>query len=366
MRSHCVVTRAWVAVLGMFALSAWAADVEPLTPLPAYSVHKLVSDGAVAADHTDTNLKNPWGIVFGPTSPVWVANNGTGTSTLYDGTGAAVPLVVNIPPGKHAPGNPTGIVFNKTKDFSVTQSGVTGVSIFIFAGENGTINGWAPDVNLTNAVLAYDGEASGAVYKGLALASTGTASFLYATNFHDNRVDVFDKSFKKVSLPGGFQDDDIPRGFAPFGIQNINGDLYVTYAQQDAARHDNVDGPGLGVVDVFDAAGHLLQRLAAGGKLNAPWAVALAPADFGRFSNRLLIGNFGDGTILAFDVATGEYLGRLRRPDGLLVVLNGLWGLSFGNGVLNQPTSTLFFAAGTNAEQDGTYGRIEPAAAARP
>jgi uncharacterized protein (TIGR03118 family) len=361
MLSHSVGCRWTAGALALFVLSAWAAEDDALPVLPSYSVHNLVSDGAVPADHVDTNLKNPWGIVFGPTTPVWVANNGTGTSTLYDGTGAKIPLVVSIPPGSREPGNPTGIVFNATKDFKVSEGKLSGISVFIFAGENGTINGWAPDVNATSAIVAYDGGPAGAVYKGLALASNGTASFLYATNFHDNVVDVFDKTFTKVSAPGGFKDDDIPTNFAPFGIQNIGGDLYVTYAKQDAARHDNLDGPGLGFVDVFDANGRLLRRVTSRGALNAPWAIALAPADFGRFSNRLLVGNFGDGTINAYDFRTGKHIGRLSKPNGDPISLNGLWGLSFGNGLLHQATSTLFFAAGTNDEQDGTYGRIDPA-----
>lgn len=362
MLSHSVGARWAAVVLGMLTLGAWAGEDDALPRLSFYAVHNLVSDGAVPADHIDTNLKNPWGLVFAPNAPSWLANNGTGTSTLYDGRGAKVPLVVKIPPGSREPGNPTGIVYNASTDFVVSQGAASGVSVFIFAGENGTINGWAPDVNLTNAILAYDGGATGAVYKGLALASDGTANFLYATNFHANTVDVFDKTFKKVFVRGGFKDDDIPPNFAPFGIQNVQGNLYVTYAEQNATRHDNLDGPGLGYVDVFNARGQLLRHLIARGSLNAPWAIAQAPADFGRFSNRLLIGNFGDGKINAFDIATGEHVGRLSKPTGDPVVLNGLWGISFGNGVLHQPTSTLFFAAGTNDEQDGTYGRIDPVA----
>ncbi|GAC1305719.1 MAG: TIGR03118 family protein [Steroidobacteraceae bacterium] len=356
------VGAAWsAAVLGIIAFGASAGEHDAVSRLPFYSVHNLVSDGAVPADHIDPNLKNPWGLVFGPTSPSWIANNGTGTSTLYDGAGAIIPLVVKIPPGSREPGNPTGIVFNATDDFKVSEGALSGASVFIFAGENGTLNGWAPNVNSTSAVVAYDGGPAGAVYKGLALASNGTANFIYATNFHGNSVDVFDKNFKKIAVRGGFKDDDIPPGFAPFGIQNIQGDLFVTYAKQNAALHDNLEGSGLGFVDVFDADGRLLRRVASRGPLNAPWAIALAPSDFGRFSNRLLVGNFGDGTINAFDYASGEHVGRLSDSDGHPIAIDGLWGLSFGNGVLSQSTASLFFAAGTNHEQDGTYGRIDPA-----
>jgi uncharacterized protein (TIGR03118 family) len=328
----------------------------------SYSVRNLVSDGFVTADHTDPDLVNPWGVVFNPNGPVWVADNGTGLSTLYDGFGVKQALVVTIPTatGGTLPASPTGIVFSSGSDFVVTQNAVSGASVFIFATEDGTIAGWNPTVNRTNAILVADQSGGHAIYKGLALAATGAAHFLYAADFHNNRIEVFDSSFHVVTSPGGFSDPKIPHGYAPFGIQNIQGNLYVTYAKQDEGAKDDVAGPGLGFVDVFDANGHLLRRFASRGTLNAPWGLALAPADFGRFSNTLLIGNFGDGQINAFDLQSGAPRGRLQTPDGHAISIDGLWGIAFGSGVANQPTNALFFAAGPAGETHGVYGRIDP------
>ncbi|MEA3085463.1 MAG: hypothetical protein QOC89_3160 [Paraburkholderia sp.] len=325
----------------------------------SFTTTALVSDGAVSAPHTDPNLKNGWGIAFNPKGFVWVADNGTSVATLYDGNGVPQSLIVSIPNGTSGPANPTGIVFNGTTDFTVTQGGKTGVGAFIFAGEGGTITAWAPAVAPTAAIVMFDGGSGGAVYKGLALASNGTANFLYATDFHNNRIDVFDKNFAKVAMPGKFQDASLPAGFAPFGIQAIGAKLFVTYAKQDAVAHDNLDGAGLGFVDVFDTGGNLMQRFASAGPLNAPWGVAQAPGNFGRFSGDVLIGNFGDGTINAFDPASGQSLGAVNLSNGTTFVQPGLWGLAFGNGLDNQPVNTLFFAAGPNDEADGVYGRID-------
>jgi uncharacterized protein (TIGR03118 family) len=326
----------------------------------SYSVHNLVSDGFVPADHTDPDLVNAWGIVFAPNAPVWVNDNGTGLSTLYDGNGVKQALVVTIPPptGGTPPSLPTGIV-SSAAGFVVTKGALSGASRFIFASLRGTISGWAPNVNPTNAIIAVDRSSEGAIYTGLALAGNGTGNFLYAADFHNNRIDVFDSSFHLATLSGSFSDPRLPNGYAPFGIQNILGNLYVAYAKQDAAAQRDVPGPGFGFVDVFDANGHLIRRFASRGRLNAPWGVALAPADFGRFSNRLLVGNFGDGRINAFDLQNGEPEGRLRTADGRAITIDGLWGIAFGNGVLNQPTNTLFFAAGPAEETHGLYGRIE-------
>ncbi|MGF6770821.1 uncharacterized protein (TIGR03118 family) [Paraburkholderia sp. GAS199] len=319
----------------------------------------LVSDGSVPAAHTDANLKNAWGVAFNPKGFVWVADNATSVATLYDGNGVPQSLIVSIPNGNGGADNPTGIVFNGSTDFTVTQGGKSGVAAFIFAGEGGAITAWAPTVLPTTAVIMADNGASGAVYKGLALASNGTANFLYATDFHNNRIDVFDRNFAKVSLPGKFQDPSLPAGFAPFGIQAIGSKLFVTYAQQDSAAHDNIDGAGLGFVDVFDTSGNLLQHFASAGPLNAPWGIAQAPANFGRFSGDVLIGNFGDGTINAFDPSSGQFMGAVNLSNGKTFVQRGLWGIAFGNGLSNQPVNTLFFAAGPNAEQNGVYGRID-------
>jgi uncharacterized protein (TIGR03118 family) len=327
-----------------------------------YQQHNLVSDGFVPAEHTDANLVNPWGIVFSPTSPAWVADNATGVATLYDGNGVRRSLVVTI--DSTGPVNPTGIVFNaSSSDFAVSQGDASAPSLFIFASENGTIAGWAPTVDGTRAIRVVDNsspEETRAIYKGLALAANGTGNFLYATDFHNGRIDVFDSKFQPAMPSGSFSDPLVPAGFGPFGIRNINGDLYVTYAKQDEEKEDDVAGEGLGVVDIFDANGNFIRRFADGGKLNAPWGLALAPADFGAFSNRLLVGNFGDGTINAYGLATGEFKGQLKGPDGQTLVNEGLWGISFGNGLQNQPTNVLFFAAGPADESHGLYGRIEP------
>jgi uncharacterized protein (TIGR03118 family) len=328
-----------------------------------YQQRNLVSDGFVPAEHQDINLVNPWGIAFNPNGFVWVANNGIGVATLYDGDGVLQSPVVTIPPppGDTGPGSPTGIVYNGSTDFVVSKGGVSGPSRFIFASENGTIAAWAADVDARNALLVVDNAGSGAIYKGLALAANGTGNFLYATDFHNSRIDVFDKAFKPAKLSGAFHDPHLPDGFGPFGIHNINGDLYVTYAKQDEEKEDDVAGKGLGFVNIFDANGQLIRRFASRGHLNAPWGPALAPADFGKFSNRLLIANFGDGVINAFDVASGNFHGRLRNSAGEKLINEGLWGISFGNGLHNQPTNVLFFAAGPGDEAHGLYGRIEPA-----
>jgi uncharacterized protein (TIGR03118 family) len=329
--------------------------------LSRYAVHNLVSDGTIAADRTDPNLVNPWGIAFNPTGPVWIADNGTQLSTLYDGAGNIVPLVVSIPgPGGTGTAAPTGIVFHASTGFNVTVGALSGPSLFMFATEAGTISGWAPNVDFTHAIGAVDNSASGAIYKGLALGAGGNGALLYAADFHNRRVDVFDANFQPVQVSGGFADPFIPADFAPFGIQAINGDIYVTYAKQDADKIDDVHGRGLGYVNVFDGNGNLLQRVATRGLLNAPWGVALAPAGFGRFAGRLLIGNFGDGRINAFDLATGRWVGSLLGSDRRPLQIEGLWGLAFGNGFVGQQIDSLYFTAGPDDESHGVYGVISP------
>jgi uncharacterized protein (TIGR03118 family) len=327
-----------------------------------YQQHNLVSDGFLSADNTDPNLVNGWGVAFNPFGFVWVANNGTGTSTLYDGVGSVQSLVVQIPtPTGDSGGNPTGIVFNASNAFTVTQAGVSGPSRFIFVTEDGVIATWAPNVDGTHAIRAIDNSvATGAIYKGVALSAGGAGQLLYATDFHNGRVDVFDDTFTPAMLStGAFTDRFLPAGFAPFGIQAINGDIYVTYAQQDSDKKDELHGPGLGYVDVYDPNGHLLHRVASRGSLNAPWGVALAPAGFGSFSNSLLIGNFGDGRINAFDPIFRIPLGNLRGQNHKSIQIDGLWGIAFGNGFANQSVNSLFFAAGPDDEAHGLYGRID-------
>jgi uncharacterized protein (TIGR03118 family) len=330
----------------------------------------LISDTPGLAAVTDPNLINPWGIAFSSTGPFWINDNGTGLSTVYDGKGqpfpAGTPLVVSVPlpPGSTGTASaPTGIVFNSTADFVVTASGKSGPGIFIFATEDGTISAWNSNVNATSAILERDNSTvpsagSGAVYKGLALGSNSNGNFLFAANFRAGTIDVFDKNFAKATLPGGFTDPNIPGGFAPFGIQNIGGNLFVTYAKQNAEKHDDVAGPGNGYVDLFDTSGNLIRRFATQGALNSPWGLVKAPAPFGSFSNAVLIGNFGDGHISAFDPTSGTFLGQLTDVGNNPLTVDGLWGIAFGNGVNSSDPNTLYFAAGIGGEQHGLFGSL--------
>jgi uncharacterized protein (TIGR03118 family) len=327
-----------------------------------YHQRNLVSDSAaVRAENRDPNLVNAWGLAFNPFAVAWVADNGTGVATLYDGEGKPQTLVVTIPPATAGgTGNPTGITFYGGPGFVVSKGNVSGPSRFLFASEDGGIAGWAPTVDRSNAIRVIDNSATGTVYKGLTVSGNGREALLYATDFHNGKVDVFDSTFKPVILPGKpFNDPRLPAGFAPFGLQAINGDIYVTYAKQDADRHDDVAGRGFGFISVFDPNGRFLRRVASEGALNAPWGLALAPASFGRFSNRLLVSNFGDGRINAYDLASGKWVGRLKGENHKPIRIDGLWGIAFGNGLSNQPIDTLFFTAGPADEQHGLYGRLD-------
>jgi len=354
-------------VLGAAIAACGGGDDHPMTPPPvvmppvmtsAFTTTALVTDQASGAAHTDTHLVNAWGLAFNPTAFVWVANNGTSTSTLYDGNGVPQTLIVAIPAGTAGDAAPTGIVYNGTSDFKVTQNGVTGASPFIFVGEAGTVSGWSPSVNRTNAVIAVDTNGT-SVYKGLAIGAFAGANYLYAADFRNNRIDVYNASYQKATLPGGFVDPNLPAGYGPFGIQAIGDRVYVAYAQRETSGNDEVKGAGLGVVDVYDMGGTFLHRLAAGGALNAPWGLAMAPANFGDFSNAILVGNFGDGKINAYNPSTGAFIGTLSKADHTPIVIDGLWGIAFGNGVNNQPTNTLFYTAGPSDESHGIYGRID-------
>ena len=330
-----------------------------------YAAINLVSDGTPAAAHADANLVNAWGIAFNPTEFVWVAANGTNNATLYDGNGVPQTLVVSIPAGQAGAAAPTGIVFNPTADFKVSQNGVTAASPFLFAGEAGTISGWSPTVNRTAAITVVDGggggrgSGSGPLYKGLAISRYAGANYLYAADFRNNAIDVYNGSFAKVTLPGSFRDPALPAGYAPFGIQAIGERIYVAYARQAASGQEEVKGAGLGIIDVFDTSGVLIRQLVTGGALNTPWGMAVAPAHFGSFSNDLLVANFGDGKINAYNPSTGKLNGTVSKADGTPVVIDGLWGIAFGNGVNSQPANTLFFTAGPANEAHGLYGRIE-------
>jgi uncharacterized protein (TIGR03118 family) len=321
-----------------------------------YTVHGLVSDtSATPAAATDASLVNGWGLTAGPTTPWWTSNNGTNTSTLYSGTGVKAALTVSVP------GGPTGTVFNgNATAFVVSQSGKSGAARFLFATEAGTILGWSPAVNGTIAVPAVDRSSTGAVYKGLAIATDR----LYASDFHNGRVAVFDASFNPVSTSGGFKDAKVPKGFAPFGIQALNGSIVVTYAKQDAAAKDDVAVPGQAYVDEYTPDGVLVARVVNSGKknapLNAPWGLALAPTDFSVFGGDLLVGNFGNGRISAYTKrgTTWVYKGQLRLADGTPIAIAGLWGIAFGNGAASGPTTSLYFLAGPSQEQHGLLGSI--------
>jgi len=365
-RGRSLARLAMALATGVALLGATAVRADPQGD--RYQQHNLVSDGGVTADHPDANLVNAWGVAFNPFGPVWIADNGAGVSTLYDGNGVAQPLppqgplIVTIPPAAGADSaNPTGVVFNGSALFVVTGAdGKSGAAKFIFATEDGVIAGWSPTVDATNAILVKDNSPSGAVYKGLTLSAGGNGALLYATDFHNGKIDVWDGNFMPVALPAGaFVDRGIPSGFGPFGIQAINGNIYVTYAKQDADRHDDVKGKGLGFVDVFDPNGNLIRRVVTRGRLNAPWGLALAPAGFGELGDSLLVGNFGDGHINAYDLATGEFVSEMKGSDGRPIAIDGLWGLAFGNGFLNQPVNTLFFTAGPADEEHGLYGRLD-------
>ena len=320
----------------------------------------LVSDVPNLAQITDPNLVNAWGLARSPTGPWWVADNGMGVSTVYNGTGkpfpANNPLVITVPPPNNGtpPSTPTGIVFNGASDFEVTPGNP---ARFIFVTEDGTISGWNSSANSTSAILKVDN--SPAIYKGVTIAQKGNESFLYVANFSGGSVDVFDTDFKPVELDANaFRDENIPADFAPFNVQNINGKIFVTFAEQDAQKLDNLNGPGLGFVDVFDTDGNLLMSLEHGDWMDAPWGIALAPSDFGSFSDDLLVGNFGSGQIAAFDHEEGKFHAILKNTSGNPIIIEGLWGLGFGNGATAGPKNTLFFTAGINDEAHGLFGTI--------
>ncbi|MDP8982596.1 MAG: TIGR03118 family protein [Acidobacteriota bacterium] len=330
-----------------------------------YAQHNLVSDLKGLADRMDPGLVNPWGLVASPTSPFWISDNGAGLSTLYNGSGVPVALKVAIPAPEGPVGAATGIVFNGTTSFNVAPGKP---AAFLFATEDGTIVGWNPQVDQTHGVILVDHSSSGAVYKGLAMATRSEGPLLYAANFNSGAIDVFDGNLNPVNLAGGFRDAAIPAGFAPFNVQNLGGTLYVTYAKQDNAKHDDLAGPGNGYVDAYDLNGLLLQRLVAGGSLNSPWGLAIAPAGFGDFAGALLVGNFGNGAINAYDATTGNLLGQLQDVKGNPLRILGLWGLTFGNGSGSGDINTLYFAAGVPGpdgplESHGLFGSIQAAPA---
>ncbi len=369
------------------ATIAGAAEDDSRAQRNAYVVPPLVSNVAGGATVQDTVLRNAWGVAFSPAgSPFWVNDNGTGCSTLYSGAGTKLALQVSIPlpgnvvpaaschpvdpnnPPNPAPATPTGIVWNPSTAFLVPGTKLP--AVFIFATEDGTVSAWAGGLNpADNAVIAVDNSSSpaagnGAVYKGLVFGLSAKGGFLYASNFRAGTIDVFgptgsDGLFTPATTDGGFADPNIPAGYAPFGIANIDGDLFVSYAKQDAEKHDDAAGPGRGFVDVFDTDGHLLRRFASRGPLNSPWGITRASFAFGRFSGKILIGNFGDGRIDAFE-DDGRFIDALHDAQGKPLVIDGLWTLTLGGGRGSSP-DTLYFTAGPNDETNGLFGNIVPA-----
>ena len=326
-----------------------------------YRQTNLVSNVPGLAHFTDPRLTNPWGISSAPGGPFWFSDNGSGKSTLYDNKGHPQPLIVTIPsPMRGMTGTPTGTVFNSNINaFVVSKNGVSGSSIFLFDSEDGTISGWNENVDRTKAVIAVNNASSGAVYKGLAIYSNSHKSFLYAANFHAGTIDVFNQKFAPVKLSGSFTDPHLPKGYGPFDIQNINNQLYVTYAKQNAQKNGDVPGAGHGFVDVFDTNGNFITRLISHGQLNSPWGLALAGSSFGKFSNDLLVGNFGDGHINAFDPHSGAFRGQLTDQAGHPIVIDGLWALMFGLGGQAGKPNQLFFTAGIHQGAAGLFGLIQ-------
>lgn len=327
-----------------------------------YTQTNLVSDGSVAAATISDNLINPWGISHSPTGPFWVSDNGAGLATIYNGAGGIVPIAgqdaitVAAPLGQDTSA-PTGQVFNIAgSGFNITANGLTAPSVFLFATEDGTISGWAPTVDPSRSVIAVDNSQNGsAVYKGLAIGTTDQGTFLYAANFRNGTVDVFDSNFKQVN---SFTDPNVPAGYAPFNVQVLDNKLYVTFAEQDAAKHDDVAGPGHGFVDAFDLNGNMLDRVASRAVLNSPWGLDVAPKGFGQFSGDLLVGNFGDGTIDAFDPKTDKFLGQLLGSDGNPLQIQDLWALTNGTGSAGTNPSAVYFTAGGQDEQHGLFGSL--------
>ena len=337
----------------------------------------LTSDIPGFAPNTDRNLTNPWGFSEDSKGQFRVAANGSGRGILLDSQGEKSGADIIIPPPAGSPAGttstPNGVVPNTTSGFVITVNGRSAPATLLFSTEDGTIAGWNPRLSRKNAVIAADESGNGSVYKLLALGTNAQGTFIFASDFHNNAIDIFNSSFQPVHFgPNAFVDpttgpDAIPSNFAPFGVKNFNGTLFVTYAEQDADKHDDVAGVGNGFIDEYDTSGNFIRRFASRGTLNSPIGATIAPANFGQFSNDVLIGNFGDSRVNAFD-STGKFLGQLTDTQGNPLVLNGgfqetdkkgLWGIGFGNGADGASTNTLFFAAGINEENDGLFGTVD-------
>lgn len=347
------------------ALIAIATPRSEAIAAPAffYKQSNLISDQSGQAALPDPHLVNAWGMAFQPNGAIWVNDNHTGVSTLYDGLGVIQTLVVTIPPpiGSEDQASPTGIVANAFKS-NATGNNFDG-DIFIFATEDGTISGWQPSLG-KKATIRRDNSEDGSIYKGLAQGVTiDGRPHIYATDFHNGAIDVFDSTYFPVTLNGKFEDPFLPKGYAPFGIANLGGKLYVSYAKQDAAAEDDAGGAGRGFIDIFTTDGFFVRRFASRGFLNSPWGLAIAPANFGAASGKLLVGNQGNGHIPVFDPKTGLPLGELLTRKGFKIsplVIDGLWGIIDGDGALNAPANTMYFSAGPDHENHGLFGTITP------
>ena len=330
--------------------AATAFVSSPASAISIYVENKLISD-IPGANLLSPDVVNPWGLARSAGSPWWLAENGTNLATLHDGTGAerASPKVA-IPGGA-----PTGVVNNSTaSSFNLPNNG--GKASFIFSSEVGTITAW--NNTQGNLAVTVAPQTGGAVYKGLAIGSTASGDFLYATDFHNGKVDVYNSTFAKTNLTGNFTDPGLPAGYAPFGIQNIGGKIFVTYAKQDPNSDDEVAGQHLGFVSEFNTDGTFVKRVASQGALNAPWGLTVAPANFGQLGGALLVGNFGDGIISAYDLTTDAFMGRLHDANGFLQI-DGLWALGFGGGNANSGlTDSLYFTAGIDDEKHGLFGNV--------
>ncbi len=359
-----------IRIVPCVALASWSLLMITVLPClsppaaaePLFDQTNLVTNNPAAnpAQITDPHLENAWGISFGPTSPFWVSDNGNGHATLYNvspSTNATsiVPLVVTIPPINS--GTPTGQVFN-------TNAGAFNGDLFLFVSEDGTISGWRGSLGTTAEVLQLASSAN--VYKGTTEATISGHSYLYAANFRAGTIDVLKGDPAAPGLAGKFTDPNLPSGYAPFNIQLLGGKLYVTYALQDANKKDDVPGPGHGFVSVFDTQGVFLGRVATMGTLNSPWGLAIAPSSFGQFAGDLLVGNFGDGRINAFDLLSDAFVGQLLALDGSALTIDGLWALTIGNDFNGGSSDKLYFSAGPDDEMNGLFGVITASAATVP
>jgi uncharacterized protein (TIGR03118 family) len=380
-----------VTALGTLMIAACGGDGGSSASSPSPSAGSqqtsttVFTDTALVADNSevvasaktvDADLQNPWGIAVATGLPFWIADNNSNLATLYGGagnietqeiTGSSSKGIAIAASAAGVQANPTGQVYNGSGSFLIATSKGQESALFLFDGEGGTIAGWAMDSGSTTVTAYDDGIANGsnhAVYKGLALSTVNGATFLYATDLHNNKVDVFDTNFSKpADMQGKFVDPAIPQGFVPFGITTINNQLYVTYAMQDTAKHDEVAGAGLGYVDVFDLSGNFVNRFASAGVLNAPWGIAVAPSGWGSLAGDVLIGNFGDGKINIFTpngTQTATSAGALMGSNGQPFAFPGLWSLVFGNGDSDKPVTTLFYTAGFASQTDGVFGTITP------